>query len=217
MVEVEEQKPDKPQVDYQKWGSRAQWVSAIATASGVVVAMCAMFVAWTYYQASVAQQKNKLSADALLAWSGQQPPNTRPCLDLLGKLKTEELEKIIRREGFSLSLRGKDASLVDEAKACFSDQDENIKLLKDDDLTPRGASLIASRANAILEADSFIANFLLKKILNPEIFDRVRDLICRDDVLIINNLPTDPRTLDGFAPLRELIRTPHPGGCGDKP
>jgi glycine/D-amino acid oxidase-like deaminating enzyme len=53
--------------------------------------------------------QNHESADALLAWSGRQTPNTRACLDFLGKPKTEELAKIIAREEFSVSSRGSDA------------------------------------------------------------------------------------------------------------
>jgi hypothetical protein len=31
-------------------------------------------------------------------------------------------------------------------------------------------------------------------------FDHIRDVICRDDVRVINNLPKDERTPDSFAP-----------------
>jgi hypothetical protein len=219
MPEVGKAKPDETKVDYyQKWGSRAQWVSALATVSGVVVAVCAIWVAWSYYRAAVDEQKNKLSADALLEWSRQQPPNTRACLDLLGKLKTEELAKIIAREEFSLSSRGADApSLVKEVLACFSDLDDISKFFNNGNLTPRGVSLLASRANASLDSDSFIASLSLDKVGNPDMFKRVRDVICRDDVRIIDNLPKDERTLDSFVSLRRLIETPYPSGCKGRP
>jgi hypothetical protein len=102
--------------------------------------------------------QNHESADALLAWSGRQAPNTRACLDFLGKLKTEELAKIIAREEFSVSSRGGDAPpLVKEALACFCDQDDIPKVLDNGNLPARGVSLLASRANAIFDSDSFIA------------------------------------------------------------
>ena len=89
--------------------------------------------------------------------------------------------------------------LVKEALACFSDQDDISKVLNNGNLPARGVSLLASRANAIVDSDSFIARFLLKKIGNPDMFDHISDVICRDDVRIINNLPKDERTLDSFA------------------
>jgi hypothetical protein len=85
-------------------------------------------------------------------------PNTRAGLDFLGKLKTEELAKIIACEEFSVSSRGGDAPpLVKEALACFSDQDDISKVLDNGNLLARGVSLFASRANAIFDSDSFIA------------------------------------------------------------
>ena len=62
-------------------------------------------------------------------------PNTRAGLDFLGKLKTEELAKIIACEEFSVSSRGGDAPpLVKEALACFSDQDDISKVLDNGNL-----------------------------------------------------------------------------------
>ena len=97
------------------------------------------------------------------------------------------------------SRRGDAPPLVKEALACFSDQVDISKVLNNGNLPARGVSLLASRANAIFDSDSFIARFLLKKIGNPDMFNHIRDVICRDDVRIINNLPKDERTLDSFA------------------
>jgi hypothetical protein len=218
MPEVEQPKPDAPKVDYQKWGSWAQWVSAVATSTGIAVALVALWFARSYYQAAVEEQKNKLSADALFQWSQQQPPNYRACLDLLGKLKAEEFTRIIAREGFSLSSRGPDAPSLDkEVRACFSDLEYISQIFNNGNLTPRGVSLLASRMNVILDSDSFIAGLSLDKIGKPGMFNRVRDVICRDDVRIIENLPKDERTLDSYVSLRRLIETPYPAGCKGRP
>jgi hypothetical protein len=210
MSELAEQKSDRPQICYQKWGSRAQWVSAFVAILGVLAAL----YAFSYYSANLYEQKNKLSADALSAWSTRQPSNTRPCLELLSKLTTNEWTKIIARKEFSVSSReGGESPLVGDARACFSDQDDLDKFLKDGSLTLRGVALLASRANAILEADDFIVSFILQKIGNQEMLYRVADLICRDDPQIIDSLPTDPRTRDSFTQLRKFRDALSPDGC----
>ena len=199
---------------YQKWGSVAQLIGAGGAIISMLVAIVAVTVASNSYHAAVVQQQNKLSADALLDWGKRQPPNTRACLDLLRKLKTEELVTIIARQRLSLSSRPDNgASLNQEALACFSDQDSVESLINNGNLLPKGASLLASRADAILESDTFIAVFLLNNIGNRDVFESIRTAICRDDVPIIENLPKDSRTMDSYVQLRHLIDIPKPKGC----
>jgi hypothetical protein len=203
---MDAQQSEDRKLHYAKVGSDAQWM-------GVAVAVVAATIALGAYQAAVTEQKNKLSADAILDWGKRQPPNARACLATMEKLTTEEWVKIIAREELPISARGDLPSIEKEVSACFSDQDDMVKLLKEGTLTRRGVALLASRANAIFDADSFIASFVLKKIGNTDMFDRIVNAICRDDPQIIKKLPGDPRTQDTLGWLRRFIAAPHPEGC----
>jgi hypothetical protein len=216
----------KPPVNWAKRGSIAQWVGAVVTSVGVGVAIFALAVAWRNYEVawknytdSLVEQKNKLSADAILAWSKQEPSNARPCTVLLQKLNTAQFQNMIDRQEFSIKSRDdKTPSLERDVRACFSDRDDIAKLLNDDGiLTVRGVALLASKANAILDGDSFIASFIMQKIGNPSMYDRIREVICRDDDGIIKNLPKDERTLDSFVWLRKFLDAKYPDGCNGHP
>lgn len=93
--------------------------------------------------------------------------------------------------------------------ACISDQDaeqfEKLFSKQNVTLTRKGSYLIAHRVNDMLDADNFIATFLVKGVGNLELFRRIGDLICRDDAPIFRNLPNVPRVNDAFASARQYI------------
>jgi hypothetical protein len=181
--------------DPAKLGNASQVTSA-------AIAIVAVIGAFLGYRAAVNEAKNKLSADAVFEWSRRQPANTSPCLRFMAKLETKDWILIIGRKELPVS------SLKDEVLACFSDQDEKdipTLLSNGNALTPKGAFVIASRLNAMLDADNFIAEFLLKGIGNPEMFKRIGDVICRDDGPILMRLPNDSRINDSFLAVRQYI------------
>jgi hypothetical protein len=192
--------------NFAKFGS----VSQVVSASAAVIAFCVAVVA---YLATTGEAKNKLSADAILSWNGRQPPNSRPCLELMTKFDEAHWSEIIARRPLSVLI------FKDLVLACFSDQDEDElpKLFDGETLTRKGAFLVASRLNDMLEADSFIASFLLKQIGNPQMFDRIAAVICRDDEPIIKRLPDIPRINDSFVAVRQYIKSSHPYGCQRPP
>ena len=188
--------------DVAKLGTASQAVSAMAA----VIAFC---VAFTAYYASTREAKNKLSADAILEWNRRQPPNTRPCLELMAKFNEKHWSEIVARHPLPVP------DLEDLVRACFSDQDEDklTNFFKDGALTRKGSFLIASRLNDMFDADTFIASFLLKNIGNPEMFQRIGAVICRDDEPILKRLPNIPRINDSFVAVRQYIKSSQPNGC----
>jgi hypothetical protein len=117
------------------------------------------------------------------------------------KFTANDWSSIVEREKFSLP------GLKPEILKCLSDQDDAaLATLFDEEtgtLTAKGSYELASRLNAMLEADSFIAAFILKDVGNTQIFSRIGELICSDDKPIIAKLPDLPRIKDAFQSLRK--------------
>ena len=197
--------------DTKKVGTISEAISAGTAVFAVIVALGAAVVAWRNYKSSIAEEENKLSANAILEWDHRQPVNTRPCIELMLKFGPDDWAKVVARRELSLP------TLREEVLACLSDQDEEpLKALFKDSsstLTRKGTFLIANRLNEMLDADNLIAGFLLKKIGNPEMLKSIGDIICRDDRPIINGLPDIPRINASFASIREYIDPKRSDGC----
>src|SRR5215813_9884771 len=186
-------------------GNISQMVSAGMAMLALVVGLFALGVAWHNYRGSIAEQKNKLSADAMLEWSRRQPVNTRPCLELMSNFEENHWKQIVERQPMELS------KLKGFVLACLSDQDpKELPRAFDKNsgqLSSYGSFLLASRANEMLDADSFIAGFLLKKIGDQDMLKPIGDAICRDDASIIGKLPNIKRLNESFLSLRQYVKT----------
>jgi hypothetical protein len=121
---------------------------------------------------------------------------------------SEQWKTVVDRQEMSIG------DHLDQFRACVSDLDANeIEALFTEKngttLSRKGSYLLAHRANDMLDADNFIATFLIKQVGNVELFRRNGDLICRDDAPIIKNLPDTPRIKDSFVAMREYIANRH--------
>jgi hypothetical protein len=183
--------------DYDAMRAWGAVVSALASCLALVIAAIAACIAWSYYGSATSETKTKLAADTVLEWSRRQPRNSRPCIDLAKSLNPDQWNEVIARHELALP------ELREEVLACLSDKTESelheLFNSADSKLTRRGASAIAERVNDILDADNLVASFLVRRIGNVEMFQRIGHLICRDDKPIFERLPNVPRINDSLS------------------
>jgi hypothetical protein len=91
-------------------------------------------------------------------------------LELMHAFSPKEWETIVARQELKIGDHEK------AFRACISDQDaEEIKKIFSENigtLTQKGTYLLAHRANNMLDADNFIATFLIKEVGNAELLKR---------------------------------------------
>jgi len=131
----------------------------------------------------------------------------------MGKFETDDWNEIVaRNDNIRLS-----RALPQDILACFSDRAANdlseLYDEKDNRLKKRGAAVLAERANQMLNADNFVASFIIHNIGNAVLFQRVREYICVQDKPIIEKLPNVPIVNTSFGSIREFIKSPKPNGC----
>jgi hypothetical protein len=142
----------------------------------------------------------------------RQPVNTRPCLLFMAQLETKDWDEIVARHEVTLP-----ASLKEDLLACFSDQSANQTSELYDELsnklTREGASFVVQRANQMLDADNFVASFMVHGIGNTELYAGIGEAICTGDKTIIERLPNVPAITNSIASIRQYVRSPKPNGC----